>query len=1405
MDDDGQVVATVPTIAAAAGTVPPNLESYAKLRDKIKSLTATVKDPQLLTVQTAQAEADLSDALEISPRDGEVLRLGAELYRRSKNDGRLAAILSTLTESAPTESGLFMELGHVLFRMRDWDRADRALLKARELKPGDPAVAEELARIRLTRGDDRGFLAFVDERIALGPATQELWLLRADAANRLGDWQGNAKSVERAIALGSIPLERRTALVRLYLQHQAPDRALLQVRAVADSLPPDAAVRAEYAGFLEELKQPKEAMAAWKRTLEADPKMELAYYRVARLQIDQNALAEALESAEAGIAAAPRSSRLYLVKAEILEKQDRFYQARQTLREAVSTAPDSSLLARLAEMEDAGGEHAARYYRTLAEVGDQTVLQRGLQAAERDGDWENIAWFQGRMGVAHTAADRARTGTVTMPGGLAALAFVAHSRPSSPERFLVEFARTVVLNYQPMEKKVSAAFTAGIREHFLRIAELLEFGKPFGGKVVVTITAKDKNGQKNAEKVLDLLGWKIRTSKQGVKLDPAEKGAKAAHQETATALAIDEIGMQQALEMGKPFTFEIPMDSVNVVLGEEPWRTQFYAKEHYAGGIVEAMCGNLDLAQTYAALGEMDPSAASALVSGLGLKTLEEKYATLLYQYSSSMAVEHGRAEVPGGQPAEAIWAKLAGASPSQPGPFLGALLAKDEGKLLAYYTALGELDIRHQRLFTRNATRAGRFYELFKDSPEIQRSAARHLKSGSFVEFLSEVPIDDDGNVDFPGSPEVWMVVKGQSHSVEHTDKLLKRLKRVVAPDIEDEILLRLARTRYKESSEAHSELDNFVAVVRIDRHRAVPLDETSALLLAQHFAEDGAAYPYFSILTGLGQKEFQQFFALSATLRQMAPAERAAQLASIESLIEIVCLAREAGTIDDTQSAELFGKIVGRFQKVTGPAERTALSLDLVREILSHGKTADADPDSAMQNLLLGPDVPAGVFADGTAPVHSRLWNYRQVLELQKAPSLATLLALSDAARNLANGKGSPAAEIPVLESRGGTVPVVEVPKELGVKGKEKDLLEAFQPRRLQEIVKQLHEKTAKKNVKLQDLEKLSKEYLEAIDSPTRWALAGIVYAYFLTPDDLLVSEDTLLLRKHQFAVLEHVGGMERVFEPSQIIPSSERAGSNFQGTFATFADSAGSAAAMSAKLGGDNGQLTAGKQLSAIRSTNWDQLRDEDLRLFGLKVAVAREWIVRAAAQPDLADTLGEASFGLLSLTRRSELLAALADGNWRSAWSVVTLSDQYFLGDRYLERYPKDPWDSPATRALRRELARNDGSRLSNLGNEFAAIFGCSHPHLRSAMPYEEYEKDIAPFKLAERSAEFKLYLARYADMAGVSASALEAVAERAARAILKHMQMSDVHDWKSVLESYAHFDDKAWAEVLTAQQ
>jgi hypothetical protein len=569
----------------------------------------------------------------------------------------------------------------------------------------------------------------------------------------------------------------------------------------------------------------------------------------------------------------------------------------------------------------------------------------------------------------------------------------------------------------------------------------------------------------------------------------------------------------------------------------------------------------------------------------------------------------------------------------------------------LAFYSALTELDIQHQRFFTRTPGRTSKFYELFKDAPETQHGNAKHIQSGSFTEFLAEVPLDAEGNVDFPGSAEVWTVAKGQSRSAGNSAKLLKKLKRAVAPDVEDEILILLARTRYKEGGLNRGELDNFLAVVRIDEHRPEPLDEASALLLAQHFAEYGAGYPYFAILTGLQEAHFQSFFALADSLRGLADAAQNAQLGLLDPLLEMVCLAQESGALNEAQSADLVGKILQRFQQATSHAARTAASLDMVREILALGtKGTSTDPDDAMRNLLLGSDPPVEVASEGGVtsvdPSKVRHVRFQQLLELQKVPSLATVLALSDAARNLGAAKGPAAAQLQVLESKAGGLSFVEVPKELKLNGKERESVEGFQPRKLQEIVKQFREKTAKQKVDPKDLEKLSQEYLEEIHTPVSWALEGIIYAYFLSPQDLLVSEDPLLLRKHQI-VKSSPGQKAHVFAHAELVVSSERAGSNFEGGFADFADAAGMAAAQSSKLGGENGQMSVAKQFAALRSTNWGKLRDEDLRLAGLKMTVAREWIVRAASQAELEASLGEAALGLLSQTRRADLLGSLAD--------------------------------------------------------------------------------------------------------------------------------------------------------------
>jgi hypothetical protein len=65
-------------------------------------------------------------------------------------------------------------------------------------------------------------------------------------------------------------------------------------------------------------------------------------------------------------------------------------------------------------------------------------------------------------------------------------------------------------------------------------------------------------------------------------------------------------------------------------------------------------------------------------------------------------------------------------------------------------------------------------------------------------------------------------MVAKGSSNSLGNSAKVARKLKKAAAPDLEDEIILRLGRTRYKEKETTRTELENFLAVCRLDAARA-------------------------------------------------------------------------------------------------------------------------------------------------------------------------------------------------------------------------------------------------------------------------------------------------------------------------------------------------------------------------------------------------------------------------------------------------------------------------------------------------------------------------------------------------------------------------------------------------------
>jgi len=188
------------------------------------------------------------------------------------------------------------------------------------------------------------------------------------------------------------------------------------------------------------------------------------------------------------------------------------------------------------------------------------------------------------------------------------------------------------------------------------------------------------------------------------------------------------------------------------------------------------------------------------------------------------------------------------------------------------------------------------------------------------------------------------------------------------------------------------------------------------------------------------------------------------------------------------------------------------------------------------------------------------------------------------------------------------------------------------------------------------------------------------------------------------------------------------------------------------------------------------------------------------VLSATQPHLYEAVSTATYGLISLNRRARILNALRRRDWDTVWSSFSLTDLFFLAARLREEKAQEGERSPAIDEYRASAAGlPDGA--NQLGPTLQHLRRRLSPGMVELAPYEDTAAERFPIYLAERVAEFKVYLVRLFAEQGLPATALPAVAEAAARAVLGDIQMTNYKDWSAVLDAYEEFDSVRLQEVI----
>ncbi len=708
-------------------------------------------------------------------------------------------------------------------------------------------------------------------------------------------------------------------------------------------------------------KKTEDARDAFQHAVKLDPDLLTAYLNLARLEIGAKQWPEAAKDADSLIKAdkSHRYLEAYLVVAVARYALHDLDGARATLDIALPLDKKHELPWLEFFMGAVLGAKGDR-------EGGAVHLRKYLELAPKGSGAEEVKTYLDNLASANATAllplpaesdllpaavdaNLPVVGDTWVPGGMKALGKLARLKVTpSYDTFFLEYCRAISMESLSANTMRTPGFSANIKAYMEAVAQLAALGENRGDRTVITLSLASPEQIQKARRILSLLGWAVVEEDGAARIDPGDQMADGPRQQIPALFDVDEVTMQRTLESGRNFQFEIPSENASLTGGVAWWGALMKEFSSLPGGLAEAFERDPRRAKTYAALAAMPLVASKAVVGKLGLRVLAAQYSDVLWLYSDKFSVSSGSVEVPGGVEAEKVWAKLAGANPRDPPAFFRALLASDRGRVAAFYSALAHADAAHQRFFTKDGARAGRFYAWYRNSDELRDGIGRPARIWR-PDFFQNVPLDDQGNVRFPGGKATWA-----NNSLSDADALL-----------------------HLSSPEA------LIAIAQLEKKRGAPFDQVSASLLALHFNEWHALFPYFEEIPGLGRGEFESLNGFSSAVAGYSRPKQNMVMGEWHSLVALIVLGRKAGSLDGATAAGAFRHACeGLLQD-----DYSARAVAVLREIAGVAPSLD----DAVADGLLRLDA-------------SKRAAFERVRELQAAPRLEALGRSPDPAGTLA-----------------------------------------------------------------------------------------------------------------------------------------------------------------------------------------------------------------------------------------------------------------------------------------------------------------------------------------------------------------------------------------------------------------
>lgn len=887
------------------------------------------------------------------------------------------------------------------------------------------------------------------------------------------------------------------------------------------------------------------------------------------------------------------------------------------------------------------------------------------------------------------------------------------------------------------------------------------------------------SGCKDAAVLLNTIGYKLQ--KECGQKNTALMTANAERAFLTTDSGFPLTLLEQALQKDEPFDYPFPGTRVPILLAEQDWLSATRVKRRPNDTLLDVLLHDQDLDRLYSAFSKYDQETRTALNKSPGLKHLIT-VAAVVDLYGSQITVKSGQVVVPG---EEKAWAELAGESPASPGRFVGNLLSKDGGWMMAYFDVLSRLNQAQQVHFT-EGNRLKRFYTVYRSTAQrADASKGVYPRNGDLLILLASLKWHPDGDVVIPGDVMTWNEIfsqmaksreirpwLGRGHEWNTSGRLLETL---------------ISSSNYRSET---GPVQAFLLLSAMDTARPADrqLSAETEKLIAHRFAQFSHWFQIFAEFPSLHDDAIASFVASADKIDGISnTALRANALGAFQAEIGLWQILARQHQIPDDQLNTSWLNAIQPFQAVGSSIQVFEAARTGLRAVLG---AATGNGDLTQDQIV---DVLAGPVREDrdSQRVHADLANkIRAVLDDQRLASLDSLFRLFDGLAELPHSSTVGSSLLPLAES----LREFELPRPI-FSGNERS---AWAPIIYTSRHAELQVKT--------DLTRILKSPASAaqIDAARgqltpflRDTLVGLNYAYYEPPGAEVLHNNPLFVRSHDFTSVS-VQGVTDIWDVPRLVGVGVTAGGG--------AYLLGSLADLPYALAMTEEDFIVPKNVQALiwrevvpnllvgaTLPRWWTVSPDELHIAALYQRSGDELIEAAGRNEELRSKVSGILSDRLTAVRLERISEALQHDRGKDILSEVSPADLFYLAFEFRTRYPDQlELAGPAERELN-DLCRQHPSESS--WQRLSTDFGVPHPSFMLTNSSALLNmKAISTFGgnagriFAESWESNNLYWARIADEMKYSPVELNLLVPELTRSMVTNIFASNTDDWPALLRA-----------------